>query len=83
MTFLLFLYFHMRLLIMLLLFMEILRKFIDKWIYQSKFSLGEDHVAYRRSDFPLIKVSVVGGRPFSSGGKPMSQKKLLSARCVL
>nr|XP_007154915.1 hypothetical protein PHAVU_003G158400g [Phaseolus vulgaris]ESW26909.1 hypothetical protein PHAVU_003G158400g [Phaseolus vulgaris] len=42
--------------------------------------LGEDHVAYRRSDFPLIKVSVVGGRPFSSGGKALSPKKLLSAR---
>ncbi|XP_047165690.1 uncharacterized protein LOC124834900 isoform X2 [Vigna umbellata] len=42
--------------------------------------LGEEHVAYRRSDFPLIKVSVVGGRPFSCGGKPLSQKKLLSAR---
>jgi len=48
-----------------------------------KFSLGEDHVAYRRSDFPLIKVSVVGGRPFSSGGKALSPKKLLSARYVL
>ncbi|XP_027919877.1 uncharacterized protein LOC114178265 [Vigna unguiculata] len=42
--------------------------------------LGEEHVAYRRSDFPLIKVSVVGGRPFSCGGKSLSQKKLLSAR---
>nr|KYP33294.1 hypothetical protein KK1_045862 [Cajanus cajan] len=42
--------------------------------------LGKEHVAYRRSDFPLIKVSVVGGRPFSCGGKQLFRKKLLSAR---
>ncbi|KAJ1382396.1 putative protein phosphatase DevT-like [Sesbania bispinosa] len=42
--------------------------------------LGKEHVAYRRLDFPLIKVSVVGGRPFSCGGKPLFRKKLLSAR---
>ncbi|KAH1217018.1 hypothetical protein GmHk_13G037763 [Glycine max] len=43
-------------------------------------SLGKEHVAYQRSDFPQIKVSVVGGRPFSIGGKPMFRKKLLLAR---
>jgi uncharacterized protein (TIGR04168 family) len=37
-------------------------------------------VAYQRLDLPLIKVSVVGGRPFSCGGKPLFRKKLLSAR---
>ncbi|KAK7265126.1 hypothetical protein RJT34_32742 [Clitoria ternatea] len=42
--------------------------------------LGKEHVAYQRLDFPLIKVSVVGGRPFSHGGKPLFRKKLLSAR---
>ncbi|KAJ1379772.1 putative protein phosphatase DevT-like [Sesbania bispinosa] len=42
--------------------------------------LGKEHVAYRRLDFPLIKLSVVGGRPFSCGGKPLFRKKLLSAR---
>ncbi|KHN22094.1 hypothetical protein glysoja_033408 [Glycine soja] len=42
--------------------------------------LGKEHVAYQRSDFPQIKVSVVGGRPFSIGGKPMFRKKLLLAR---
>ncbi|XP_028783387.1 uncharacterized protein LOC114739494 [Neltuma alba] len=42
--------------------------------------LGEMHVAYRRLDFPLIKVSVVGGRPFSCGGEQIYRKKLLSAR---
>ncbi|KAL2338490.1 hypothetical protein Fmac_012936 [Flemingia macrophylla] len=42
--------------------------------------LGKEHVGYQRSDFPMIKVSVVGGRPFSCGGKPLFRKKLLSAR---
>nr|XP_027192541.1 uncharacterized protein LOC101506346 isoform X2 [Cicer arietinum] len=42
--------------------------------------LGKEHVAYQRLDFPLLKVSVVGGRPFSCGGKPLFRKKLLSAR---
>uniref|UniRef100_A0A2N9FW58 Calcineurin-like phosphoesterase domain-containing protein n=1 Tax=Fagus sylvatica TaxID=28930 RepID=A0A2N9FW58_FAGSY len=42
--------------------------------------LGEEHVAYRHLDFPLIKVSVVGGRPFSNGGEQLFRKKLLSAR---
>lgn len=32
-------------------------------------SLGECHVGYKRLDFPELKLSVVGGRPFSSGGK--------------
>ncbi|KAL5150241.1 hypothetical protein HKD37_13G036914 [Glycine soja] len=44
--------------------------------------LGKEHVAYQRSDFPQIKVSVVGGRPFSIGGKPMFRKKLLLARIL-
>ena len=43
-------------------------------------SLGETHVAYQRSDFPLIKVSVVGGRAFSCGGEQLYRKRLLSAR---
>ncbi|XP_058754019.1 uncharacterized protein LOC131627194 isoform X1 [Vicia villosa] len=42
--------------------------------------LGKEHVAYQRLDLPLIKVSVVGGRPFSSGGSSLHRKKLLSAR---
>ncbi|MED6146459.1 hypothetical protein PIB30_034571 [Stylosanthes scabra] len=42
--------------------------------------LGEEHVAYQRLDFPMIKVSVVGGRPFSCGGKALFPKKLLTAR---
>jgi hypothetical protein len=48
-----------------------------------KLSLGKEHMAYQRLDLPLIKLSVVGGRPFSCGGKPLFRKKLLSARCVL
>lgn len=46
-------------------------------------SLGEEHVAYRRLDFPLVKLSVVGGRPFSCGGQQLFRAKLLSARCVM
>ncbi|XP_015577474.1 uncharacterized protein LOC8282522 isoform X2 [Ricinus communis] len=42
--------------------------------------LGEEHVGYRRLDFPTLKLSVVGGRPFSCGGKQLFRKKLLSAR---
>lgn len=46
-------------------------------------SLGEEHVAYQHLDFPLIKVSIVGGRPFSCGGEQLFRKKLLSARYVV
>ncbi|CAL9028191.1 unnamed protein product [Prunus brigantina] len=42
--------------------------------------LGEEHVAYRRLDFPVVKLSVVGGRPFSCGGQHLFRPKLLSAR---
>ncbi|BFG40266.1 hypothetical protein CerSpe_265400 [Prunus speciosa] len=42
--------------------------------------LGEEHVGYRRLDFPVVKLSVVGGRPFSCGGKQLFRQKLLSAR---
>ncbi|KAL4181448.1 hypothetical protein AMTRI_Chr12g271270 [Amborella trichopoda] len=43
-------------------------------------SLGEAHVGYDRLDFPEIKISVVGGRPFSSGGGQLFRRKLLSSR---
>uniref|UniRef100_A0A2C9VML4 Calcineurin-like phosphoesterase domain-containing protein n=1 Tax=Manihot esculenta TaxID=3983 RepID=A0A2C9VML4_MANES len=42
--------------------------------------LGEEHVGYRHLDFPSLKLSVVGGRPFSCGGDRLFRKKLLSAR---
>ncbi|CAA7407287.1 unnamed protein product [Spirodela intermedia] len=42
--------------------------------------LGEQHVGYRRLDFPLLNLSVVGGRPFSCGGKKLFREKLLSER---
>eukprot|EP00261_Vitis_vinifera_P037119 XP_019078362.1 PREDICTED: uncharacterized protein LOC100853154 [Vitis vinifera] len=42
--------------------------------------LGKEHVGYRRMDFPVLKLSVVGGRPFSCGGKQLFRKRLLSAR---
>ncbi|KAL8170827.1 hypothetical protein V2J09_022631 [Rumex salicifolius] len=43
-------------------------------------SLGEEHVGYGRLDFPTLKLSVVGGRPFSCGGDKLFRKKLLKAR---
>ncbi|XP_022731945.1 uncharacterized protein LOC111286307 isoform X3 [Durio zibethinus] len=43
-------------------------------------SLGQDHVGYKRLDFPLLKLSVVGGRPFSCGGQQIFRKRLLSTR---
>jgi len=46
------------------------------------FSLGEDHVGYNRLDFPSLKLSVVGGRPFSHGGKQLCRKELLAMRFV-
>ncbi|XP_011033473.1 PREDICTED: uncharacterized protein LOC105131943 [Populus euphratica] len=42
--------------------------------------LGEEHVAYKRLDFPALKLSVVGGRPFSCGGEQIFRRSLLSAR---
>ncbi|XVF89235.1 hypothetical protein PTKIN_Ptkin19aG0114000 [Pterospermum kingtungense] len=42
--------------------------------------LGQDHVGYKRLDFPLLKLSIVGGRPFSCGGQQIFRKRLLSAR---
>ncbi|GMH27300.1 hypothetical protein Nepgr_029143 [Nepenthes gracilis] len=42
--------------------------------------LGDEHIGYKRLDFPTLKLSVVGGRPFSCGGDQLFRKKLLSAR---
>ncbi|CAI9783078.1 unnamed protein product [Fraxinus pennsylvanica] len=42
--------------------------------------LGDEHVGYRRLDFPTMKLSIVGGRPFSCGGEQLFRKKLLTAR---
>ncbi|CAL1358851.1 unnamed protein product [Linum trigynum] len=43
-------------------------------------SLGDEHVGYSRLDFSELKISVVGGRPFSCGGDYLYRKKLLTAR---
>ncbi|XP_068344891.1 uncharacterized protein [Pyrus communis] len=53
----------------------------DAW-HTTQFSrnLGEEHVGYRRLDYPAVKLSVVGGRPFSCGGNEFFRQKLLSAR---
>ncbi|WCJ29855.1 Calcineurin-like metallo-phosphoesterase superfamily protein [Euphorbia peplus] len=42
--------------------------------------LGEEHVGYGRLDFPTLKLSIVGGRPFSCGGEQLFRKDLLSVR---
>ncbi|KAL2893121.1 Lysine--tRNA ligase, partial [Bienertia sinuspersici] len=42
--------------------------------------LGEAHVGYGHLDFPSLKLSVVGGRPFSCGGDNLFRKKLIKAR---
>ncbi|GLT85383.1 hypothetical protein SLE2022_035740 [Rubroshorea leprosula] len=42
--------------------------------------LGQEHIGYRRLDFPILKLSIVGGRPFSCGGGRVFRKRLLSAR---
>ncbi|KAK9149827.1 hypothetical protein Scep_008584 [Stephania cephalantha] len=42
--------------------------------------LGEEHVGYCRLDFPELKLSVVGGRPFSCGGRNLFRDKLLVSR---
>ncbi|XP_050212479.1 uncharacterized protein LOC126664238 [Mercurialis annua] len=42
--------------------------------------LGEEHVGYRRLDFPTLKLSIIGGRPFTCGGERLFRKNLLSAR---
>uniref|UniRef100_A0ACD5ZTW2 Uncharacterized protein n=1 Tax=Avena sativa TaxID=4498 RepID=A0ACD5ZTW2_AVESA len=41
-------------------------------------NLGDQHVGYKCLDFPSIKLSVVGGRPFSCGGDRLFRPKLLS-----
>ncbi|XAR50741.1 hypothetical protein NMG60_11005156 [Bertholletia excelsa] len=42
--------------------------------------LGEEHVGYRRLDYPMMKLSIVGGRPFSCGGDRVFRQRLLAAR---
>ncbi|CAN7038507.1 hypothetical protein BRARA_B01160 [Brassica rapa] len=42
--------------------------------------LGDEHVGYQRMDFPSLKLSVVGGRPFSHGGNKLHRDKLLEKR---
>ncbi|CAI9783076.1 unnamed protein product [Fraxinus pennsylvanica] len=42
--------------------------------------LGDEHVGYRHLDFTNIKLSIVGGRPFSCGGEQLFRKELLTAR---
>ncbi|KAL6973903.1 hypothetical protein U1Q18_028088 [Sarracenia purpurea var. burkii] len=42
--------------------------------------LGEEHVGYCHLDYPILKLSIVGGRPFSCGGEELFRKRLLAAR---
>ncbi|KAI7728547.1 hypothetical protein M8C21_001065, partial [Ambrosia artemisiifolia] len=43
-------------------------------------SFGEEHVGYKRLDFHPLKLSVIGGRPFSCGGERFFRKQLLAKR---
>ncbi|XP_076910904.1 uncharacterized protein LOC143568700 [Bidens hawaiensis] len=43
-------------------------------------SFGEEHVGYKRLDFRPLKLSVIGGRPFSCGGERFFRKQLLAKR---
>jgi uncharacterized protein (TIGR04168 family) len=40
----------------------------EDWVQQQLDLLGENHVGYSKRDFPELKLTVVGGRPFSWGG---------------
>lgn len=40
----------------------------EDWVQQQMDLLGETHVGYDKLDFPLLNLTVVGGRPFSWGG---------------
>nr|GME15005.1 Calcineurin-like metallo-phosphoesterase superfamily protein isoform 1 [Ipomoea batatas] len=53
----------------------------DAW-NTSQFSgnLGDEHVGFRRMDLHTLKLSIIGGRPFSCGGSQLFRKKLLIAR---
>lgn len=42
--------------------------------------LGEAHVGYNKRDFPALRLSVVGGRPFSWGGSQWSGKQFFRDR---
>lgn len=42
--------------------------------------LGDEHVGYQRMDLPSLKLSVVGGRPFSHGGDQLHRENLLAKR---
>ncbi|KAJ3695554.1 hypothetical protein LUZ60_000931 [Juncus effusus] len=42
--------------------------------------LGQEHVGYKRLDFDNLKLSVLGGRPFSCGGDRLYRPRLLSKR---
>ncbi|KAH9300071.1 hypothetical protein KI387_011654, partial [Taxus chinensis] len=41
---------------------------------------GKEHVGYDRLDFPQLKLSVVGGRPFSCGGPKIFHPRLIAKR---
>lgn len=45
-------------------------------------SFGEEHVGYKRLDFHSLKLSVIGGRPFSCGGERLFRKQLLAKRSM-
>ena len=42
--------------------------------------LGETHVGYGKLDFPELDLSIVGGRPFSSGGSDWNNRRFYRER---
>ncbi|KAF5956273.1 hypothetical protein HYC85_003498 [Camellia sinensis] len=44
--------------------------------------LGEEHVGYQRLDYPVLKLSIVGGRPFSCGGEQLFRTRLRGVSIV-
>ncbi|EFJ34418.1 hypothetical protein SELMODRAFT_405740 [Selaginella moellendorffii] len=54
---------------------------IKRWarVDQMLKALGDDHVGYRRKDYPDLKLSVIGVRPFATGGDRFYNSEFLSS----
>jgi uncharacterized protein (TIGR04168 family) len=52
----------------------------EDWVQDQLDLLGECHVGYGKLDFPDLKISVVGSRPFSWGGPKLLTESFLAQR---
>jgi len=52
----------------------------EDWVKEQLDLLGEAHVGYGKLDFPELKLSVVGSRPFSWGGDVWKNQEFLRRR---